>query len=261
MTASIFSEDQTACVMAGMNGILGKPVGQRELLDAIAQHVWPHRSDHLSIAASDMSGEPIVSAVLSAARLNQLRATLPADTLANLVEECLYDLSERLALLLEAVRQQASDQIVAHAHAMAGMAAEYGCLRWRPGCALMRAMGRTPNSADASGRRAGGRPVPRRRRHARDLSHRNGLSVQAMSIFWSDHACMLSPATLSAFSTGIAQSGFGQTGPVHRVRGVGTQLPQSASPAAPAILAPSARDGDATPGRPLPRGSLLDLSV
>ena len=88
MTASIFPEDQTACVAAGMNGMLGKPVGQRELLDAIAQHVWPHRSDHLSIATSDMSGEPIVSAVLSAARLNQLRATLPADTLANLVEEC-----------------------------------------------------------------------------------------------------------------------------------------------------------------------------
>jgi hypothetical protein len=82
-----------------------------------------------------------------------------------------------------------------------------------------------------------------------------------MSIFWSDHACMLSPATLSAFSTGIAQSGFGQTSPVHRVRGVGSQLPQSASPTAPAILAPSARDSDATPGRPLPRGSLLDLSV
>ena len=131
-----------------MNGILGKPVAQRELLDAIAQHVWPHRSDHLSIAASDMSGEPIVSAILSAARLNQLRATLPADTLANLVEECLFDLSKRLALLLEAVRQQASDQIVAHAHAMAGMSAEYGLAALEARLrALMRAMGRTPNSA------------------------------------------------------------------------------------------------------------------
>ncbi len=82
-----------------------------------------------------------------------------------------------------------------------------------------------------------------------------------MSIFWSNHACMLSPASLSAFSTSIARSGLGQTGPVQRVRGVGTQLPQSASPTPPATLAPSARDGDATPGRPLPRGSLLDLSV
>ena len=149
MTASIFPEDQAACAAAGMNGILGKPVGQRELLDAIAQHVWPHRSDHLSIAASEASGDPTVSAILSAARLNQLRATLPADTLANLVEECLFDLSERLALLLEAVRQQASDQIVAHAHAMAGMSAEYGMAALEARLrALMQSMGRTPNSAD-----------------------------------------------------------------------------------------------------------------
>jgi hypothetical protein len=82
-----------------------------------------------------------------------------------------------------------------------------------------------------------------------------------MLVFLEDYARMLSPITLSAFSTGIAQSGLGQSGPVHRVRGVGTQLPQSASPTGPAALAPSARDGEATPGRPLPRGSLLDLSV
>ena len=106
--------------------------------------------DHLSIAASEASGEPTVSPILSSARLNELRATLPADTLANLVEECLFDLSERLTLLLDAVRQQASDQIVAHAHAMAGMSAEYGMAALEARLrALMRAMGRTPNSADA----------------------------------------------------------------------------------------------------------------
>jgi hypothetical protein len=71
---------------------------------------------------------------------------------------------------------------------------------------------------------------------------------------------MLSPATLSAFSAGIARSGLAQP-PVHRVRAVGTQLPQPASPTAPATLAPSAREGAAMPGQPLPRGSLLDLSV
>jgi hypothetical protein len=131
-----------------MSGILGKPVGQRKLLDAIAQHVWPHRFDPLSTADSETSGEPTVSTILSAARLNQLRATLPGDTLADLVEECLLDLSKRLTFLLEAVRQQASDQIVAHAHAMAGMAAEYGLAALEARLrALIRTMGRAPNAA------------------------------------------------------------------------------------------------------------------
>ena len=143
-----FSGGSGACAAAGMDGMLGKPVAQRELLDAIAQHVWPHRSDQLSIAAPEAPGDPAVPAILSAARLNQLRATLPANTLANLVEECLFDLSKRLILLLEAVRQQAPEQIVAHAHAMAGMAAEYGMATLEAKLrALMQTMGRTPNSA------------------------------------------------------------------------------------------------------------------
>jgi signal transduction histidine kinase/CheY-like chemotaxis protein len=148
LTANIFPEDQAAFAAAGLNGVLSKPVGQRELLDAIAQHVWPHRSDQLFIAGPEAPGDPAVPAILSEARLNQLRATLPANTLANLVEECLFDLSRRLILLLEAVRQQVPEQIVAHAHAMAGMAAEYGMatLAAKLG-ALMQTMGRTPNSA------------------------------------------------------------------------------------------------------------------
>ena len=74
-----------------------------------------------------------------------------------------------------------------------------------------------------------------------------------------NHAGMLSPATLAAVS--VAQSGFGQTNPIHRVRAVGAQPAQPASPTAPATLAPPARGGDIAPGQPLPRGSLLDLSV
>jgi hypothetical protein len=72
---------------------------------------------------------------------------------------------------------------------------------------------------------------------------------------------MLSPTTLSAFSTGVAQSGLGQPGPVQRVRAANPQPVQAASPAPQPTLAPPGRHGDAAPGRVLPRGSLLDLSV
>jgi hypothetical protein len=76
-----------------------------------------------------------------------------------------------------------------------------------------------------------------------------------------NHVRMLSPATLTAFSSGVAQSSFGRTGPVQHVRSVGAQPTQPAAPTAQPALASPSRTGDAEPGRPLPRGSLLDLSV
>jgi signal transduction histidine kinase/DNA-binding response OmpR family regulator len=125
LTANVCPEDRALCVAAGMNGMLGKPVALHELLDAIGEHVWPARSDH-SPAQTPPAARPPSSAILSAARVEDLRATLPADTLASLVEDCLVDLSERLVFLQAALQQADVEQIGAHAHAMAGMAAEYG---------------------------------------------------------------------------------------------------------------------------------------
>ena len=124
------------------------------------------------------------------------------------------------------------------------------------------ACGRTPDAAGALAEELEADTVPRRRRAARGLPDRNGLSVQAMLTRRRDHACMLSPATLAAFSTGMAQPGFGQTSSVHRVRC--GRYPAAAARIADGTSDPSrhpARDGDATPSRLLPRGSLLDLSV
>ncbi|HXA22696.1 MAG TPA: hypothetical protein VNW90_10370 [Acetobacteraceae bacterium] len=70
---------------------------------------------------------------------------------------------------------------------------------------------------------------------------------------------MLSPASLAAFSTSPTQSGSGAMRPVQRVRAV---VAQPAQPAAPvATASPRNGEGDTTPNRILPRGSLLDLSV
>jgi hypothetical protein len=84
--------------------------------------------------------------------------------------------------------------------------------------------------------------------------------VQAILTRRREHPVMLSPTTLAAFS-GVAPTGLGQSGSVHRVRAAGVQQPQSALPAAPATRTPAGPDSDAAPGRVLPRGSLLDLSV
>jgi CheY-like chemotaxis protein len=126
LTANVNPEDKAMCAAAGMNGMLGKPVALQELLDVIGRYVWPYRSDPLLSEAAAAVQEPSPSAVLSARRLEELRATLPADTLASLVEDCLIELAERLMSLRQALHTGTPQEIVAQAHAMAGMAAEYG---------------------------------------------------------------------------------------------------------------------------------------
>jgi len=64
--------------------------------------------------------------VLSPTRLEELRTSLPADTLVNLIETCVAELSDRLELLREAVEQMDHERVHSTAHAMAGMAAGYG---------------------------------------------------------------------------------------------------------------------------------------
>jgi CheY-like chemotaxis protein/PAS domain-containing protein len=145
LAASTATEDYTACEAAGMNAMLAGTVSPQALFDTIAQHVWRRRSEPVRIALSEAPVAP--PAILSSVRLDELRATLPADTLANLVEECLLDLSERLASLQETLRQQSLDQARLQADAMARVATEYGMtaleIRLR---ALVQAIGHSPDA-------------------------------------------------------------------------------------------------------------------
>lgn len=150
LTAKVSPDDEATCIAAGMNGLLDKPVALPELLDAIARHVWPYRSD--TVPMEEAQAATVSSPVLSTSRLEELRATLPADTLASLVEDCLLELAERLASLQEALRDNDAQTILAQSHAMSGMAAEYGMaaleVRLR---ALMRAIRDEPDTAAALG--------------------------------------------------------------------------------------------------------------
>jgi hypothetical protein len=76
---------------------------------------------------------------------------------------------------------------------------------------------------------------------------------------------MITPNSLSAFSSGAASIGRTGQNPVHPVRDR-TALPSGGAPAAGASLPPPPTGGGGgssatAPPRPLPRGSLLDLSV
>lgn len=126
LTGNVIPEDEALCAAAGMNGMLGKPVSLHELLGVLGRYVWPHRSDHTPADNAGQAAEPVLLSVLSPRRLEELQGTLPADTLASLVEDCFVELSERLVALQETVEEGDPQSIIAQAHAMAGIAAEYG---------------------------------------------------------------------------------------------------------------------------------------
>jgi signal transduction histidine kinase/CheY-like chemotaxis protein len=126
LTGNTFPEDQQAYAAAGMNAVLSKPITSFELLETIAREVWRYRSEYPGGPPYERLAEPAARSVLSPARLNELRAALSANILANLIGDCLADLGDRFALLREAISQRDTERMLSCAHAMAGMSAEFG---------------------------------------------------------------------------------------------------------------------------------------
>jgi HPt (histidine-containing phosphotransfer) domain-containing protein len=107
-----------------MNRLLGKPVALPDLVQALAELAWrglPERTTTMRVAPP-----PPRDPVLSAARVGELRNSLPGEMLGGMVEECLIDLQARLPTLRRAMEAGNSDEVAAQAHAMVGMAAGYG---------------------------------------------------------------------------------------------------------------------------------------
>ncbi len=71
---------------------------------------------------------------------------------------------------------------------------------------------------------------------------------------------MISSSSLAAFSQSNAISSASRPSAVRQVRSLGTDSPAAPAPAQAQSKAPSGIPG-AAPGRIMPRGSLLDLSV
>jgi HPt (histidine-containing phosphotransfer) domain-containing protein len=113
-----------------MDGVLGKPVSLAELLDVIRTHVWsaPPAGTRFDLHETF----PVVAKpngfvpVLSVARLGELRDNLPPEKFAELLQECLTDMDHRLPALRQALRAGTPGAIIAHAHALTGMAGGYG---------------------------------------------------------------------------------------------------------------------------------------
>ena len=124
LTANVGPDDRLECQRAGMVDLLSKPAALADMLNILARHVWrgvPRRPAVLR-ARTGLPGPPVIAAD----RLNELRGMLPADTLLNMVEECLADLQERLPQVQRALQEGKGEELANQVHAMIGMAAGYG---------------------------------------------------------------------------------------------------------------------------------------
>jgi HPt (histidine-containing phosphotransfer) domain-containing protein len=104
--------------------VLGKPVRPADLLAAVAR--VGGASPPAPPAPPDAPAAPAEAVVLDMARLADLRRGLSLAILAPLVEECLADIRQRLPLLREALRGDEPRRIDEAAHALAGMAGNFG---------------------------------------------------------------------------------------------------------------------------------------
>jgi signal transduction histidine kinase/FixJ family two-component response regulator len=126
LTAQVSDGDDANLEASGMNGTLGKPVSLAEMLDTLVATIWskPGRPADRSPVSSAQAGGDTMS--LSVERIEELKAGLLPEQLADLVEECLTDLEHRMPALRRGLYAGAAGAVMAHAHTMAGVAAAYG---------------------------------------------------------------------------------------------------------------------------------------
>ncbi len=128
LTANVAAHDEEMFRAAGMSGVVGKPVTLEELTEALRAYVWAPKLPAVVVEADPAEAAPFSDdrPVLAEERIQELLANLPRATLVPLIDECLTDLDLRLPALRRALAAGVPGSIVAHAHAMVGMASSYG---------------------------------------------------------------------------------------------------------------------------------------
>ena len=113
---------------SGADGVLAANPTLEDLTATIRHHVWFSRS---FVPEPGSTGDPVEEfedgiPILSAERIEELRANLPREELLEMVEECIADLFHRLPALRRSLATGATGAITAQTHAMVGMAGGYG---------------------------------------------------------------------------------------------------------------------------------------
>ncbi len=123
MTASALMADRHACLAAGMDGFLSKPVLIRELQAALRGVATP------PAAAPEPAAEPPVLDPSYLDRLRQLQEMTGRSVVGEVVEGFLSEAPRRLSRLREALAAGDGEALAFAAHSLKGSGAQLGALR------------------------------------------------------------------------------------------------------------------------------------
>ena len=151
LTANVMSRDKEACIDAGMEAVVGKPINREELRNAIAQH-GPARSAALDPGQPAAATAPVAPAqpepppppadggLIDRARVEMMIDTLGRDSFVMMYQHLRKDTGEALGRLSDAGSSGAIDQTRAEAHRLKSSLGSLGLkAAWKAAESLERA--------------------------------------------------------------------------------------------------------------------------
>ncbi len=136
-TANAFDDDIKACLDAGMNGFVAKPVRKKALFDAVVRAIKAHAKTvalpgafHRDAArASHLSAPPAIGDALDWTAYNALKEELGAEGMQEAVTAFLDEMAGRLKFLRQCPLEQDRSSLSREAHTIKGTSGTFGFQR------------------------------------------------------------------------------------------------------------------------------------